>query len=121
MSEQNQGNRPAQNPLQQIGEGLRSLFGGLMQPQSSTALPAPTTDGPQSATLRYEQETATIQKADYPEGVTVREAFEDKADSLGLDTSRDMTFRSGSGVIDGNAQVSWGGTYTASAPRSVKG
>lgn len=121
MTTENQGSQPA-NPLQQIGQGLRALFGGLAQPQTGTNLPAGTQEAPKSAVLRYEQEEKTITEKDYPEGVTIREAFEDGAEILGLDTSREATYRkSGVGVVDGNVKVEWGQKYSASVARSTKG
>lgn len=120
MTAENEKNEPT-NPLQQIGAGLKSLFAGLMQQPSQASLPTPGDQGPTTATLRYEQETVTVKKSDHPEGLTIREAFEDNASTLGLDTSRDMAFRSGSSVVDGNASLAWGGTYTVQVARSTKG
>ena len=120
MTEQTQGTPPA-NPLQQIGAGLRTLFGGLMQPATGTPALAAPEAAPKTAKLVYEGERHTISSDTYPEGVSIREAFEGSAGSLGLDTERDMTFRSGTSVVDGNAKVAWGQTYEAQVAKSTKG
>lgn len=55
------------------------------------------------------------------EGLTVREAFEEVADELGLVMSDNITYRSGVQTIPGNTLAVGGAKYLANVRRETKG
>lgn len=113
----------AEQGLEQVGKGLKALFGGLFKPQTGTGAVQPK-DKERSFTLRYNNERVTVKESDLPAGETlptVAQAFEKHGSRLGIETGRERTYRAGEAVADGSERVEWGNTYLASVVRSTKG
>lgn len=111
---------PAESGLKEIGKGLGKLFGalGVGQPKAM----APTGGGERTFVLRYNQESHTVKESDVKGDLpTVEAAFNQHAGRLGLETSRERSYRSGETVVDGSSKVEWGNTYLASVIRATKG
>ena len=112
---------PAQEGIAKIGEGLRSLFGGMLAGTGGAI--APKGNAERSFSLKYNQEVHTVTEGQQGSHAlpTVAQAFDANAARLGLETSRERTYRSGESVVDGASRVEYGNTYIASVVRAVKG
>lgn len=108
--------------LKSIGKGIASFLSGLSKAGNAPAAIVPNAE--RTFVLRYNSESKTVREGDLPAGSTlptVDAAFTQHANTLGLESGRERTYRVGETVADGAAQVEWGNTYTAAVTRSVKG
>lgn len=69
-------------------------------------------------TLQYNARKRTI---DITDGLTVKQAFEQESEGLGLDTSRPVTYSRGGETVPGNAALVAGSTYKATVSFEAKG